>query len=157
MVPPHSLMFHLLCHHSETFPSLRYINPQLTMYFPKLDLFCTLVYCHTNLVLFSLLRPLTPWEPLCHMHDFCYVQLHQLQTNYHKLQSTFTQEAPWSFQSSVHISFYLSALCSLNFILLVLVLLLRFDCTCVRLQTQLWLYFSSVSTSNPNPYIGLHI
>ena len=49
----------------------------------------------------------------CHMHDFCYVQLHQLQTNYHKLQSTFTQEAPWSFQSSVHILFYPSSLCSL--------------------------------------------
>ena len=34
----------------QTFPSLRYINPQLAMYFPKLDLLCTLVHCHTNLV-----------------------------------------------------------------------------------------------------------
>ena len=83
------------------------------------------------------------------MHDFCYVQLCQLRTNYHKLWSTFTQEAPWSFRSSVHISFYPSALCSLNFILLVLVSLLRFDCTCVQLQTQLWLYFSSISASDP--------
>ena len=35
------------------FPSLRYINPQLATYFPKLDLLCTLVHCHINLVLFS--------------------------------------------------------------------------------------------------------
>ena len=83
------------------------------------------------------------------MHDFHQVQLHQLWTNYHELRSTFTQEAPWSFRSSVHTLFYPSALCSLNFILLVLVSLLRFDRTCVQLQTQLRLYFSSVSASDP--------
>ena len=41
----------------QNFPSLRYINSQLAMYFPKLDLLCTLVHCHTNLVNFSFSRP----------------------------------------------------------------------------------------------------
>ena len=48
----------------QTFPSLRYINPQLATYFPKLDLLCTLVHCHTNLVPLLSPRPLTLWEPL---------------------------------------------------------------------------------------------
>ena len=71
------------------------------------------------------------------------------------------------------ISFYPSALYSLNFILLVLVLLLGLHHSCVRLQTQLQLYFSSISAFvhieyNPNsisvykldvlsPYISVQI
>ena len=41
------------------FPSLKYINPRLTMNLPKLDLLCTLVHCYTNLVTFFLLSSLT--------------------------------------------------------------------------------------------------
>ena len=51
-IPSHSTEFLLLCHLFRNFPSLRYINPRLATYSPKLDLLCTLVHCHTNLVTF---------------------------------------------------------------------------------------------------------
>ena len=52
-IPSHSTMFLFALSLSRNFPSLRYINPRLTTYSLKLDLLCTLVHCHTNLVLFS--------------------------------------------------------------------------------------------------------
>ena len=45
-------MFLLLGHCSGTFPSLRYINPRLITYFPKLDLLYTLVSVLLNLAHF---------------------------------------------------------------------------------------------------------
>ena len=47
----------------QNFPSLRYINPRLTLCIPKLDLLCTLVHCYTNLVPFFLLSSLTLCKP----------------------------------------------------------------------------------------------
>ena len=56
------LILYVLLHNSITFYhdpftllSLRYINPWLVMYSPKLDLLCTLVHFHTNLVSLFLL------------------------------------------------------------------------------------------------------
>ena len=46
----------------QNFPSLRYINPWLAMYLPKLDLLCTLVHSHTNLVPLFLHLSLTLWK-----------------------------------------------------------------------------------------------
>ena len=53
-IPPCSFCFVIALDFPE---SQVYINPQLATYFPKLDLLCTLVHCHTNLVIFPFSCP----------------------------------------------------------------------------------------------------
>ena len=57
VIPSHSTTFHFVLSLLQTFPSLRYINPQFATYFPKLDLLSTLIYCCTNLVFFFFSHP----------------------------------------------------------------------------------------------------